>query len=350
MSSSPEMSRRSGPQHSGLPGVASIIAALGPPFDSGIKVHPVVLRTSPDGSRAVLAIFIGDERRPRFVVKVSTTLSESSLLKREFHTLRSVHELCSPALTKHMPRAVGFEQRESASSLIMTALQGKRALLPRLTHRGTVLSRRLLRHYVRRTFEWTRVLAEGSSRADVLSSRALASVVQRFEASLDGPSNTLLRVRAFGEAIGSNDMSYTPRWQHGDLSAGNVLVSGNNLQVVDWAHASDSYEPWFDLAYTPCALALMAQREHSQGRSVRSAVLAVLSDQTWSGHILRTEMERLWHHPIPLAWAVTLVCMRASLRRGEAGEQGWMPWRKLALSLLVDDEVRSGVGWLAPRL
>ena len=306
-----------------------------------------VLGGSRDGSRVVLSVSPRGSRYPRWIAKIATRQSEGELLAREFDVLRSLHRRAPPHVTVQVPRAVAVHRDARLTMIVMTVMRGRRPLLPRLTQRGTITSRHILRIYIRRTLTWSEALAR-DVRSETPGALRPAELVERFTATLEAGSDARATAQAFGDAVRSADHSFTPHWQHGDLTVGNVLTDRRAVLVVDWAHASDAYEPWFDVAYTPGALALVAQAEQARTR-VREAMLRVLSDGTWTGEALRQELERAWMHPIPLSWAVTLASMRAALREGQVGEYGWPAWREVTLTLLCDDEVRSTASWLAPR-
>jgi hypothetical protein len=126
-----------------------------------------------------------------------------------------------------------------------------------------------------------------------------------------------------------------------------VLLHHGSLRLVDWEHADPGSEPWFDTAYSPGAAVMLAQ---SQGRrtSVREAALTALNRRHWPGATLAAEMEKAWHYPLPIPWAVALTVMSTALRNERDGRIGWPNWVELALWIFSGDEVRNEAGWLAP--
>lgn len=316
--------------------------------DVGKGIEPVVLAGGPaHRRRAIVFLLPAGESRPAAAMKIAFTPQEEVFLEAEFRALSEVRPALPPGMRDTVPEALGLDRVDGLLMLSTQVLEGRRLLVPHLTGRTSVVAARLIRRFLARSFSWSNELALATGRAAQADETDLQEVVERFLALHPVDDSQRRDVRAFGRALGREQTRWTPSWQHRDIAVGNVLSHRRALRFLDWEHASAQSEPWFDIAYAPGALALLAQRQNAFP-SVRDAGLSVLGTDAWTGRVLRQEMKRAWRHPLPLSWAVALVVMSTAVRRRSHGRSGWASWGELALCLVADREFRRSASWLAP--
>jgi hypothetical protein len=319
--------------------------------DPAPATDPVFLAGGPaHRRRAIVFLFPGGHgpraARPAVVLKVALTPKDAANIGREFRALCEVRSRVPPVIRASIPEALGLYRAGNSLVLASRAQEGHRLMVPNLTARGSYVGPRLVRRFLARAFTWSNDLAEATRAPRDASGSELQEIAERFLAAYPCHGRTGAEIRAFARSLGRERITWTPSWQHREMSEGNVLIQRGGLRVIDWEHASGRSEPWFDVAYAPGALALLARRQ-SGVASVRQAALVALGADGWTGRTLRAEMGRAWHHRLPVPWAVALVAMSTALRRGEHGRR-WTDWGDLALCLLVDRDARLALSWLAP--
>jgi hypothetical protein len=297
--------------------------------------------------RAIVFLMSTTESRPAVAIKIAFTPREEDFLEAEFAALSDLRPSLPPGLRATVPEALGLDRVGGHLMLFTHVLEGRRLLVPHLTRRASLVSKRLIRAFLARSFSWSNELAQTTGQAEQADEAELQDVIDRFLALYPIGGGAQRDIRAFARALGRERIRWSPSWQHRDVAVGNVLNHKGTLRVLDWEHASARTEPWFDIAYAPGALTLLAQQQDAF-HSVRHAALAVLGRDAWAGGVLRGEMERVWHHPLPLSWAVALVVMNTAVRSRGHGRNGWASWGELAMCLLADRELRQTAGWLVP--
>jgi hypothetical protein len=311
-------------------------------------LEPIVLAGGPaHHPRAAVFVFPAGESKPSVVMKVAFTRAEAAFLEQEFRALSEVRRAAAGPILGTFPAPLGFEDSGRPVILALRAVEGRRLLVPNVTRRGSPSTRRLMRDFLARSFDWSRRLAGASEPGPPEGQEKLEDLVERFVSvhEVTGPARS--RLQSFGRAIGRNRVRWTAGWQHRDVSVGNVLVHRGTLRLVDWEHAGPGCEPWFDTAYAPGAAVMLAKHQ-GQRTSVRAAALTALNRRHWLGAVMAREMENAWHYPLPLPWAVALTIMSTALRRERDGRVGWADWVDLALWMFSDVEARDEVGWLCP--
>lgn len=311
-------------------------------------LEPVILSGGPaHRSRLLLFLIPWRGARPEVVLKVAFTPEEAAYLSNEFRALSGVGEAVPSALKETFPKALGLLPSNGMLAIALRALEGRTLLVPDVTRPGSTVGRRLMRSFFRRSFDWSASLARATAEPSPSAEEDLAGVAERFVEAFSLSDRAAREGRAFARAVARAGLRWFPGWQHGDITVGNVLNRGGRLRFVDWEHGGPGSEPWFDIAYAPGAVTLLGRRQANLD-SVRESALRVLAPGGWVGNILREEMDRAWHHPLPLGWAVTLTSMRAGLRRRRDGRLGWMDWVEFVSCLLADEEWRTDLAWLAP--
>lgn len=298
--------------------------------------------------RAIVFVLRSGDRSPSVVVKVAFTPGEAGFLSDEFRALCDVRAAAPPSLRESIPEPLGLHHAEEPVAMEATrAVAGRRLLVPDLCVPGGAMARRVLRSFLRGAFVWSQQLAEATQQDHERDEQELAGRVERFLSVYRGGASALRDIRSFGRAVARARIRWRPAWQHRDISVGNVLVHRGTLRFVDWEHAEAASDPWYDVAYAPCATVLVAQRQRAMP-SVRTAAMSVLPADKWAGRLLRTEMERAWSDALPLPWAVALTAVSTALRRERSGRIGWPDWAEFVTAVLADGEFRRRIGWLAP--
>jgi hypothetical protein len=298
-------------------------------------------------TRAAVFLFEGRRRRPSVVMKIAFTELESSFLRHEHDALTRVRPLLPGAMPSSVPPALGLAVIEGNTVLSMGAVAGRRLLVPNLGGSGGRLARSLLSDFFRKSFDWSKKLAQATRSPILLDGSHLAEIVDRFASlPLDSPGLDE-RLPGFRRAVEESGIQWSTSWQHADLAVGNVLIHRGELRLLDWEHADQQSQPWFDIAQSPGATARLAKRQSGLGSS-RAAALAALGGSGWAGEVLRAEMEGTWDHPLPMGWAIALSSMATAIRQRDDARMGAEDWMELSAALIADDELRAALPWMVP--
>jgi hypothetical protein len=298
-------------------------------------------------TRAAVFAFEGHRRRPSVVMKIAFTELEASFLRHEHDALAAIRPRLAAPMRRSMPRALGIAEIEGNTVLSMEALRGKRLLVPNLGGTGGPLPRKLLGDFYRRAFDWSNELATTTSSDRQLDGSALAEMVDRYIGLGPQTATVASRLGSFRSAVAASGIGWSHSWQHADLAVGNVLFDHGEIRLLDWEHASEHSQPWFDLAQAPGATARLAKRQTGAASS-REAAMRALGRSGWAGEVLRSEMERVWDDRMPLGWAVALASMATAIRQAEDSRMGADDWTEFTAALLSDDELRSELPWVIP--
>ncbi|MGH2572287.1 MAG: phosphotransferase [Actinomycetota bacterium] len=312
---------------------------------AGSLRHAILAGGPAHSERAIVFLTARGERRPRAVVKLAFSPEEALFLSDEAQALGVVRPLLPPRLRESMPALLDTFQVDHISAIVVTALDGRRLLVPDLTRSGLPPAKRLIRSFVRRAFGLSRELAY-ATRGPANRHAAFGQIVEQFLQGTSVRVRDKATIRSFAQALDSISAEWRPSWQHGDVTVGNVLEDGGELRLLDWEHASPGREPWYDLACQPGAMAMLAKRQ--AGTSVRDAILLVLRDDAWPAQVLWAEMTRLWDYPLPLPWAVVLSSMRKAIERPHGEAPADTPWGVFCLGLLTDADIRQSMARFAP--
>jgi hypothetical protein len=310
-------------------------------------LRPVIMAGGP-AHRGRAFVFLLQELtgKPVLVCKLAFTEEEVDYVSREFDSLSRLFPVLPGSLREQMPEPIEFQRSDSMAIAITTAIEGRRLPVPDITRRGAVAGRRVMQQFFRRGFRWSKELASASRSPSPRDGRALGEIVDRFCVAFDLDSVARRNIAAFRSAVENSDVRWHPSWQHGDLAVGNVLLHRGDLRIVDWEHAAEDAEPWFDVSYAPMVTASLG-RKQANASSLPEAALLVLGSRSWLGPVLRREMERVWDYSLPLQWAVALTTMRAAVRRAEQG-RGWVTWASFVAASIANREFRVALPWLAP--
>jgi hypothetical protein len=320
------------------------------PGSSGVGLAPMLLAGGPAHSdRVSVLLFPERAKAPLVIMKIGFTSREGEFLTSEFNAMDALRPQLPEQLQESMPRALDLFRADGVTALSAGVVSGDRLLVPRLTGEVSPRAQAIMDSYFRRSFEFSRALADATSSEESLDSTALAAITDEFARRfLAEHPEFERRVRDFGTAISGSTIDWHPAWQHQDLAVGNVLDDRGRLRFVDWEHAGGGCVPWFDVAFTPVVTSHLARRV-DRIVSIEEATVGVLGAETTIGAALRERMEEVWDYPLPLAWAVTLTAMEGAMRRLDDGREGSPEWVELVRLMMCDDGFRERLDWLVPK-
>jgi hypothetical protein len=299
--------------------------------------------------RSILFVFRGRDRWPQIVVKIATNEESARQLSREGRSLDRAKRELNGLLIQPLPRHLGSIQEPGVGVLATTALRGQRATLPDFTNSSPGWSdRRYLKSHIDAVRAWSRTLAK-IGRPDTLKrdTHHSAERIERFIVlgNLSDPAR--VGFESLANAIARSGVSWSPRWQHGDIAPGNVLWHKGNIRLVDWEASSPEHDPWRDDAYLTLSLARLAQHRLNLS-TVSDALQSALGSEDWAGRALADSYQVDWPHPIPIGWAMLTTTVEHALEREEYGTTTPY-WRDLAIDLVCNDDLRATCEWLVPR-
>lgn len=306
---------------------------------------PAVLVGGP-GHRARAIIFLFTEWRshPEYVAKVAFSEKESKYLIREFEVLELVFATLPATVTRRIPRPLARMEIEGETVIVTKALRGRRFIVPRLIGKRDVMGVRALRFFFQQAFGFS--LDMGSTAPTVGSSPAvmLSDVVEEFLDLFGRGGDVGKELLSFRREVDTARIEGRPTRQHCDLMMSNVIENGQELLFVDWEHSRADSHPWFDIAYAPVALALMAAWQTE--RRLEAVMMGVLNADSWTGRVLSSEMYRVWEFSFPLPWAVLLTAMETANRQHADGRSAANDWSEFILQVLSKAGKRR-LSWLS---
>jgi len=298
-------------------------------------------------TRAAVFVFEDRRTRPSVVMKIAFTELEAGFLRHEHDALNEIRPLLLEPMRPTVPRALGLAEIEGNTVFTMEALAGRRLLVPDLNGSGGALPRSLMGDFYRKSFSWSNDLAVATNNGDSLDGSHLAEIVDRYLGLVSHSAETSQRIRSFRDAVAASGIAWSTSWQHADLAVGNVLMHRGELRLLDWEHASDRSQPWFDLAQSVGATARLAKRQLGAASS-REAAISALGRSGWAGEVLRTELERAWDNRMPLGWVIALSSMATAIRQADDTRMGAEDWSEFASALVADSELRFELPWMVP--
>ena len=211
----------------------------------------------------------------------------------------------------------------------MEALAGRRLLVPDLNGPGVtaqIVDGRLLPQIIRLSNDLPRY-----QQRERLDGSHLAEIVDSVHRPAPQSAEAGVRLRSFRDAVAESGGDLSTSWQHADLAVGNVLMHRGDLRLLDWEHASERSQPWFDLAQSgrgngaagqaPIGRCVIAVRGHVR-----------LGEIGLAGQVLRAEIERSWDNRMPLGWVIALSSMATAIRQADDARMGADDWTEFARS------------------
>jgi len=312
------------------------------------ELVPVVLAGGPvhRHGRAIVFLLRRQDGQPQVVVKVGFTKAEGLNLVREYNALTELRQIVPREMSDQIPKPLEVVNDGEHAYVALTALSGRRLLVPELTHGASRHARRLTLRFVRETLSWTRGLAAVTQGEPMSQSERLTELTEDFEDSYKPESRARQRLVGFRKALAASRIVEPRAWQHGDLGMGNVLNHRGKLNFLDWEHARPM-EPWFDVAWAPLALAALGGG--MMDMSKKEAAPIVLGSNGWVGQMLEREIRQVWTYSLPIQWAFVLAAIQAAMRHvGQESTTTGRDWAALATSILTDRRYRQSLSWLAP--
>lgn len=309
---------------------------------------PLVLtHASKINRRASVFVFESGQPDPRVMVKVSLTDKDAATSRAEYRALASLHRLVPEDLSRTMPRPLGFEWVDPEVSLFAeTVISGSLPLLPRITRGTSILGARLIRRHAHMILNWSRRLADSTTRDDmVVRTHDLIDVVDRFSEAFPTTPTARHALGMFRDQISRADLQEKGCWQHGDISPGNVLIHKGEARLTDWEHADNLSEPWRDAAQIPSTLYVRAFAEDPEANATRLAARS-LGSSSRSGRALKGSLEAHWDYSTPLSWAVLISTMRQALQTRWLSPTSGNPEATLAHLLLAPGAAATELDWL----
>ena len=320
------------------------------PREATTEVLPLLLAGGPaHRDRVSVLLFPAGAPSPRVIMKIGFSRLEGEFLTSEFEAMDQLRPQLPADLQPSMPRALDLFRTGEVTTLAAAVIGGKRLLVPALTGEVSATALEVMDSFFRRSFEFSRAVAEATASPTAMDGSSLADVTGQFaDRFLADEPEFEDRVRRLGQEIAATTIEWHPAWQHQDVAVGNVLDDRGRLRFVDWEHAGGGCVPWFDVAFAPVVTSHLARRV-DRIASVEEAALGVLGPDTPMGTVLRGRMEEIWDYPLPLSWGVTLAAMEGAMRRLDDGREGSPEWVELVRLMLCDDEFRERVEWMVPR-
>lgn len=312
-----------------------------------VLIPLVLTNASKINRRVAVFVFESGESEPRVMVKVSLTEKDAATSRAEYRALVSLHGLVPEDVTRTMPRPLGFAPVDPEVSLFAeTAISGSLPLLPRMTRGTSILGAALIRRHTHMVLNWSRRLAESTTRDDmVVRTRDLIDVVDRFSEAFPTTQATRHALDVFRDRISTADLQEKTCWQHGDVSPGNVLIHKGQARLTDWEHANGRSEPWRDAAQIPSTLYLRASAGDPEANATEVAARS-LGSSSRSGRALKSSLEAHWDYSTPLSWAVLISTMRQALQTRWLSPTSGNQETTLAHLLLAPGAAGSELDWL----
>jgi hypothetical protein len=312
-----------------------------------LLVPLVLTHASKINRRAAVFVFESGQPEPRMLVKVSLTDEDAASSEAEYRALASLHGLVPGDMSRTMPRPLGFERVDREVSLFAeTAISGSLPVLPTNTSSTSLLGAALIRRYTHLILNWSRRLADSTTRDDmVVPTHDLIDVADRFSEAFPVTQATCHALDVFRDRISSADLQEKACWQHGDISPGNVLIHKGQARLTDWEHANSRSEPWRDAAQIPSTLYVRAFAEEPGADATRLAVRS-LGSSSRTGRAVKSSLEAHWDYSIPLSWAVLISTMRQALQTRRLSSASGNPEATLAHLLLSPGAAGQELDWL----
>lgn len=244
----------------------AILTSLGQVVDSS-EYEVLVLGASKDPNPKVTVVLLSRaSAEPSLVIKVPMTDVAAAAVARETAVLESLHTEFGqlPCL----PRVLGLVDFRGRDAAVMGGLQGTPMFTSYHLRRHTTKSKRVAADFsaVQRWLDSFQRLTRGS--------RAPVSIADGTREELE---NRFHQDELLGRAVESHAMLAARLGQHvvaqagvhGDLWAGNVLVTGRKVSgVVDWELGTLEGNPLRDLVRFAITYALYLDRHTKPGKAV----------------------------------------------------------------------------------
>jgi aminoglycoside phosphotransferase (APT) family kinase protein len=230
-------------------------------------------------SHVIFFILADGQTQPLLVVKVPRLPGDNSRLDREAANLQMVHTARAGGFHS-IPRVVAYEDYRDSRLLIETALVGQ-TMTP-------VLVRRQPQACIEAVLAWLIDLHIETSTCHENGKEWFSCLVERpldcFESSFplsDEEKRLLDQTRELITPL--RDADVTAVFEHGDLSAPNILIAGAaSLGVVDWELAEPQGLPALDLFFFLTFVAFARRRARQQTDCLAAFHEAFFGPRAWA--------------------------------------------------------------------
>jgi aminoglycoside phosphotransferase len=249
-------------------------------FGAPSELTCIVLTPRFQASAHVVFLVLREQStNPVLVVKLSRLPGEGGLLEREAGNLRAVHA-ARPGGFSSIPLLLAYEEFAGTRLLLETAIAGQVLDAGRVRRQPSECAEAVL--------AWTTELhvATGQPPPDAATSfdhllvRPLAAFERMVKPGLSS-HRLISKTRELVQALQKGE--FPSVFEHGDLSAPNILVSASGeLGVVDWELAEPRGLPGHDLFFALTYLAFARHRAAQTKDYVAAFRGAFLSENGWA--------------------------------------------------------------------
>jgi len=299
--------------------ISSVVELCGDEWGAWFSGEPApaltaaVLTRGRVSDRATVLLFPVHSPTARLAVKLAWSDAAIAALERESRALCTI-ERGFPGMPARVPRHLTTASLPGGTALVATAVDGRRWRLGGYRRRISPTASRTLARFG--AVADATACGRSESGAEVAVS-TLTPVVE-WALSMPGlPPSQQASFARLAHTLRACDESFTPRWQHGDLATGNILLGRRTLGLVDWEMASPDLPPWFDLCYLVCA--------------------AMLHSGTESGlpqQLIATVVASRWRTALPIPHAMGLTALQAARRAYTLGRCTHERWLDVAVRSL----------------
>lgn len=251
-----------------------------------------VLRTPRFYASGHIIIFVLTENNsePILIVKVPRLPGDNGRLQREAENLRIIQDF-RPDGFESIPKVIAFEDWQNERLLVETALRGQ-VMKPAVVRRQTEAC-------TKAGLQWLIELHEAttSDRADTpdwferLVEPSL-EMLTRFLPSAGQTRTMIERTRELIEPFKQAELRLV--FEHGDLSAPNILFTGNHqIGVVDWELAEPKGLPCTDLFFFLTYIAFALERARKTRQHVAAFQKAFFRENAWSVSYLEQYRQKM---------------------------------------------------------
>ncbi len=250
-----------------------------------VKLSFLKLTNSGSLNRMVLLIFKDYDKRPFLVAKtVQSALNsgfikyEFDKLKLEFDNLSTLQNLLSPPFDKTVPKPYSLTDIGGNLVLLENALYGM-SLGMSITRRKIFGSRRRICGHFDLVKQWLIGLHIQTKAANVyLDDRKMQELIVNHIDRYNDIFTVSSANSQFFQQICARAKQFTGQqipvvFEHGAFWLGNILISGDDIGVIDWESSHKHSVPFYDLFMFPPNYESSRNREWSKdwSRSIRQA-------------------------------------------------------------------------------
>jgi hypothetical protein len=243
--------------------------------------------------KLVAFIFESDAARPGVLAKMCSGAEHGETLRREHEALGTVRAWLDENLRSTVPTPLALVRESADTAVAETILPGSPMYL---AMRNSLVARRNVAEHFRLAREWLvrfqqltmkGEAAVGSGDWGEFVVRPLAHYQDRYPAGSDEHSHIS---RILRKADGLQDARVPIVASHGDFWAGNLLVDGSYLGVVDWERFSERGSPFYDLFMFTTSYGLNYPWKFGRYAEPEEAFRATYAGNGWMHRLVRNHL------------------------------------------------------------